>query len=131
MAQSIPTPGTLEAPQRKPASKLRLLIPLGIVLAGGVVAWYFLSRPSANALQFSGRIEGYESDVGTKVAGRIESVTVREGASVNKGQLLVKLDDDELRAQLKGTEAQLKAAKQQQENARLQVSVVESQLTES
>ena len=131
MAQSIPTPGTLEAPQRKPASKLRLIIPLGIVIAGGIAAWYFLSRLPSNVLQFSGRIEGYESDVGTKVAGRVESVTVREGASVTKGQLLVKLDDDELRAQLKGTEAQLKAAKQQQENARLQVSVVESQLTES
>lgn len=130
MAQSIPTPG-IEAPLGKRAPKLRLLIPLGVVLVGGLTAWYFLSRPPSNALQFSGRIEGYESDVGTKVAGRVESVTVREGASVTKGQLLVKMDDDELRAQLKGTEAQLKAAKQQQENARLQVSVVESQLTES
>jgi hypothetical protein len=62
MAQSISTPGTLEAPQGKRASKLRLIIPLGIVLAGGIAAWYFLSRPPSNALQFSGRIEGYKSN---------------------------------------------------------------------
>jgi HlyD family secretion protein len=129
MAQSIS--GAIDAPQHKPSSRLRWLIPLGLLLLGGAAAWYFLSRPPSNALQFSGRIEGYESDIGTKVSGRIEEVTVREGATVTKGQLLAKLDDDELRAQLKGAEAQLKAAKEQQENARLQVAVLESQLTES
>jgi HlyD family secretion protein len=131
MSQSISTPGTIAAPQRKPVSKLRFILPLGVVLAAGGAAWYFGSRPPANSLQFSGRIEGYESDVGTKVAGRVESVAVREGATVKQGQLLVKLDDDELRAQLKGAEAQLKAAKQQQENARLQVSVLTSELNEA
>jgi HlyD family secretion protein len=65
------------------------------------------------------------------VAGRVEEVTVREGANVRKGQLLVRLDDDELNAQLRGAEARLKAAQQQQENARLQVSVLESQIDEA
>jgi HlyD family secretion protein len=128
MAQSIS--GAIDTPKPKP-SWLHFLISLGLILAGGAAAWYFLSRPQSHDLQLSGRIEGYESDIGTKVAGRIEEVTVREGASVTKGQLLAKLDDDELRAQLKGAEAKIKAAKEQQENARLQVAVIESQLTEA
>jgi HlyD family secretion protein len=127
MAQSIS--GTLEAPQRKRSPQILLL--LGLLLSGGAAAWYFLSRPATQDLQFSGRIEGYESDIGTKVAGRIEVVTVREGATVTQGQLLAKLDDDELKAQLQGAAAKVKAAKDQQENARLQVAVLESQLTEA
>jgi HlyD family secretion protein len=101
------------------------------VAGAGAAAWYFLARPKTNDLEFSGRIEGYETDVGAKVAGRVMQVTVREGAEVQKGQLLVKLDDDAIRAQVQGAEAQLRSAQQQQENAKLQLAVVESQINEA
>lgn len=136
MARTVSQPqesvGVVENPQGKPPSKLRLFVPIGLVLAvGGVLAWHFLSQTPANVLEFSGRLEGYETDVGTKVSGRVQEVTVREGAEVQQGELLARLDDDEIRAQLDGAEARLKAARQQEENARLQISVLESQITEA
>jgi HlyD family secretion protein len=76
-------------------------------------------------------VEGYETDVGTKVAGRVDEVTVREGAEVQRGQILVRLDAEELQAQLKGAIAALEAARQQEANARLQISVLESQVSEA
>jgi HlyD family secretion protein len=96
-----------------------------------VAAWYWFSRPVATGLRFSGRIEGYETDVGAKVAGRVEEVTVREGAAVKKGQLLARLDDDELRAQLAGAEAKVQSAKDQERNAQLQIAVLKSQINEA
>lgn len=110
----------------------RFLLPLGLlVLLAAAAAWYFTSRPQSGDLEFSGRIEGYETDVGTKAAGRIETVTVREGAAVQRGQLLAKLDDDQVQAQLQGAEARLKAARQNAENARLQINVLQSQIAEA
>jgi HlyD family secretion protein len=134
MSQTIFKPGQVEAEPRssKRRARLRILIPLGLALAGGATAlWYFGARPSPNQLSLSGRIEGYETDVGTKVAGRIESVTVREGAQVQKGEVLARLDDDELQAQLQGATARLAAAQQQVQNARLQIQVLENQIAEA
>lgn len=136
MTQSLPKPREEEATnreQRKPASRRRILIPLGLTLAigGGVATWHFLSRSPTHELELSGRIEGYESDIGTKVSGRVEAVTVREGAEVEEGQLLVRLDDAELQAQVEGAEARVRAARQQEEEARLQIAVLESQITEA
>jgi HlyD family secretion protein len=107
-----------------------LLIALLIVGAGAGI-WYWLTRPQSDRLQFSGRIEGYETDVGAKFAGRIQDVTVREGAEVTSGQLLVRMDDEELQAQLRAATATLQSAQQQVANARLQISVLENQMQEA
>lgn len=125
-----PLPQTPALKWRSPTP--RHLIPLLFLLLGlGALAWYLLHRPNPNALELSGRIEGYESDVGTKVAGRVDEVAVREGDAVAVGDLLVRLDDDELKAQLQGAQARLDAARQQEENARLQVAVLQNQIAEA
>lgn len=133
MAQSIPGAQGQTTPERaKPSAHIRRILPVLLILVGaGTAIWYALSRSPSDALEFSGRIEGYETDVGAKVAGRVMEVTVREGATVHKGQLLVKLDDDEIQAQVAGAEARIRAARQQEQNARLQLSVVESQINEA
>lgn len=133
MAQTVPNPEKTAAPPGvKPRSRRKkFLLPIALLATGGIAAWYFLSRPTTNDLQLSGRIEGYETDVGTKVPGRVEEVTVREGAQVQKGQLLARLDDEELRAQLAGTEAQIQSAKNQAQNAQLQTNVLQTQIREA
>lgn len=111
----------------------RLLIPLGLLLVGlGAATWYFLSpKPATNALRVSGRIEGYETDIGAKVAGRIRSVAVREGDEVQKDQVIVQLDDEEIQAQLKGASARLDSTEKEEEQARLQINLLENQILEN
>lgn len=102
-----------------------------IIVAAGLPVWYFLSRPQTEPLQLSGRIEGYETDVGAKVPGRVNFVAIREGDRVLKGQVIVRLDDEEIQAQLRGAKARLAAARQQERQAALQIDVIESQIQEA
>jgi HlyD family secretion protein len=101
------------------------------VAALGLGAWIWLARSSSGVLRLSGRIEGYETDVGARIGGRVAQVTVREGNVVVAGQLLVRLDDDEIQAQLRGAQARVAAARQQEREARVQIQVAESRIQES
>ena len=49
--------------------------------------------------------------VSSKVTGKVMEIFVEEGKAVRRGQVLARLDDSQLRAQLKVDEAQLNAAK--------------------
>jgi HlyD family secretion protein len=82
-------------------------------------------------LRLSGRIEGYETDLGARIGGRVAAVTVREGNRVTAGQLLARLDDDEVQAQLRGAQARVGSARQQESQARSQIDVVDSQIREA
>jgi HlyD family secretion protein len=138
MVQLVPTPAEVPPSGANPgqkgglSKKLRILIPLGLVLiATGVGVRYWLTRPDHSALHLSGRIEGYETDLGVKVGGRIESVAVREGDRVTQGQVIARLDDAELQAQLDSAKARVVAAQQQVNQAQLQVTVIDSQVQEA
>ena len=121
MSQIAPTPPedftNLSIPPSK-QQKGKKLIPLflGLLVVGsgiGYVLWRNNLKLPVNTLKLSGRIEGYETEIGIKRSGRIESITVREGAYVKKGQVLIKLDDSKdqlLREQLRGTEARIISA---------------------
>lgn len=110
----------------------QLLTAAGVaVAAAGLAGWLWLGRSSTGPLRLSGRIEGYETDLGARIGGRVAEVTVREGERVKPGQLLVRLDDDEVRARLRGAQARLAAARQQLNQARSQVDVLDSQIRES
>ncbi len=111
--------------------KLRLLIPLGLLLvAAGFGLRYWLTRPDDEVIQLSGRIESYQSDLGAKVGGQVESVAVREGDLVTAGQVVAQLDDKELLAQLEAAKATVSAAQQKITQAELQIDVVASQVRE-
>lgn len=138
MTQSIPdssehSPDTPVRPAKRQGINPRLLIPVGILAIAGVgtAIWYFLARPTTHDLRLSGRIEGYETDVGAKTGGRVNAITVREGDQVKQGQLLVRISDTEVQAQLRGAAAKVAAAQQQAQQAQLQIGVVESQIREA
>ncbi|MGB3298978.1 MAG: HlyD family efflux transporter periplasmic adaptor subunit [Phormidesmis sp.] len=143
MAQAVPIPpdsGSAAPSRRSEASsskagftkKLRLLIPLGILLAAAGFGWrYWLTRPDDSAIALSGRIESYESNLGAKVGGRIEAIAVREGDLVKAGQVVAQLDDQALKAQLEAAKANVNAAKQQVTQAELQTEVVGTQVEEA
>lgn len=86
---------------------LFLLILLTAGLAGGYAVWRL--RPAElppGLVSGNGRLEATEVDVATKVAGRLATLTPREGDPVVRGQVLATLDADELAAQLRAAGAQ-------------------------
>jgi HlyD family secretion protein len=128
-------------PKRKPSQ----LLFISLLIVGGGLSWYFLLHPKLlsnlgilqlssqrdkGALELSGRIEGYETNVGAKTAGRVDYVAVREGDQVHKGQVIARLDDSEIQAQLRGATAQITAAQQRASQTGLGIAVIESQIKE-
>lgn len=130
---TIPNP---EEQKQKPWQKIPKPIQIigAIALLAGVgygVYRLFFYSPDAEGLALSGRIEGYETDVSAKVGGRVAKVSVREGDTVKPGQLLVQIDDSDLRAQLQGAIARVSAAKERLQSSRQQLPVLQAQLKQA
>lgn len=68
-------------------------------------------EPLANALVTTGTLLANEEvDLVSELAGRITQLGFEEGGQVSAGQVLVRINDDELQAQLRKAEANLKLA---------------------
>ena len=119
--------------QRTIPKKLKIFLPLLLIgiIGVGVAIRIWRSQPQEDFLELSGRIEGYETDIGAKVGGKVESIAVREGDRVTQGQVLAQLESTELQAAQDGAFARVDAAKQQVEQALLQISVIENQIEEA
>lgn len=102
----------------KLAGKTRwIVIALVLVLALAAIAALALRGPRTEALlmqpgplvrtlQFSARVATLSRvDVGSTLTGRVALVRVREGAQVKRGEVLIRLETDELRATLGQAEA--------------------------
>jgi len=66
-----------------------------------VTWWKNRSAWPEGLIQANGRIEGDLISVSTKFTGRIDKLLVREGDTVTAGQVMVQLDDVQVRAQVK------------------------------
>lgn len=119
---------------RPPRSRvIRALLIAGVVVVALLVWKLFFAIPSlpANIVALSGRIEGDDSAVAPKVAGKIMEITVREGDSVTEGQVIAQLSDAQVRAQEEAARAALLASQQNASVAHHQISVLEEQLREN
>src|SRR6266852_8606131 len=81
---------------------LILLAAAAVLAATALYAGWFHRD---TGLQGSGTVEARNIRVGSKIGGRIDKVLVREGDSVQPGQVLVTFDDQELRAALQQSSA--------------------------
>ncbi len=107
-----------------PKGWLLALIALAVAAIVAAVIWWrgtavevvtVTSGPIQHSLVFSSRVASVaRTDLASTLTARVEKVLVREGDAVKVGQLLVALDDDDLRAQLQQAQAALGTA-----NARL------------
>jgi multidrug resistance efflux pump len=68
------------------------------------------TTPAEGAITASGFIEGTEVEIAAEVGGRISEILVDEGDEVEKGQVLVRLDDALLQAQRREALAAVTAA---------------------
>jgi HlyD family secretion protein len=85
-----------------------VLVVLGIGAGLAFSAGWFRRDSS---LQGSGTVEARDIRVGSKVGGRIEKVLVREGDTVQAGQVLITFDDKELKAALDQSSAAAEKAR--------------------
>lgn len=86
------------------------LVALAVVVLLGFAAYgaRVLSSGAPPALLVTGTIEATQVDVSAKITGRIAALLAREGETVAAGQPLVRLDDAELRSEVRRNEAALK-----------------------
>jgi len=70
-------------------------------------------KKQGDFIEFSGTIETTETDVSFQIGGRIKTLFVDEGDTVQKGQLIAELDDSDLLEQKRLAHASLDAAKSQ------------------
>ena len=74
-----------------------------IFIICGVV--YYFTTPQGNSIPLIGIVDGNEVVVSPQITGRIINLTVDEGSSVKKGDLIAELDPAELNASLAAAKA--------------------------
>jgi HlyD family secretion protein len=92
-------------------NRKRILILLAAAAALAATALFAGWFHRDNALQGSGTVEARNIRVGSKIGGRIDKVLVREGDSVQPGQVLITFDDKELLASLEESRANAEKAR--------------------
>jgi hypothetical protein len=97
----------------------------------GTGGWYWLQASRAlppGLIQANGRIESDVVNVSGKLAGRIVTLTAREGDAVKAGAPLVQLDDRSVRARFEEAEAALATAAARLEAARTGLAVTRKEV---
>jgi HlyD family secretion protein len=110
-------------------NKLRTSTVIALLISGFLIAlavWWFAWRepPFPEGLvQANGRIEGDHYTVAGKWSGRVTELLAREGDQVEKGRILVKLDDAQTRARLDQAKSAVDAIKAKLTAARTSLAV--------
>ena len=124
-------PKVNKSKSRKP---LKVVVAMLVLSAIGGAVWYFLIRTPAtphNLIKLSGRIEGDDTTVATKIAGRIREIQVREGDQVKAGQVIALIDDEQIRAREDQERSMVLQAEARVLSAQQQIAVLNAQLEES
>lgn len=97
------------------SNKVALFVFILVILGVYTIAGYFIISPEPLILQ--GEVEASQVRVSAKIAGRIETLHVKEGNTVEKGQLLVTIESLEIQAKLQQAKAAKRAATAQKTKA--------------
>ncbi len=86
------------------SARNRVFIILGLLTVGSLI-WYFVTVPRSSDLQLIGTVDANEVIVSSRIPGRIQTLTVQEGQTVTKGELIATIESDDLDAALKAAKA--------------------------
>jgi HlyD family secretion protein len=84
-----------------------------VLIVAGWSVYAARSHGPDNVIDLSGRIDGDDSAVASKQAGRVLSIDVREGDNVVAGQVLATLDSEQARAVVADAQARVSVAQRQ------------------
>jgi membrane fusion protein (multidrug efflux system) len=108
------------APQPKKRHRKRILIPLAmLVVVAAVAVFYWYSFLRGYVSTDDAYIDGDAVTISSKVLGRIVNLNAAEGDSVYAGELLVQLDDSDLRAEAVQAQADLDYVRKNVELAKI------------
>jgi len=107
------------------------VITLVIVIAAIGSLLQFFQNPElpSGIVSGNGRIEAIEVDITTKFGGRLASVLVNEGDTVDVNQALAQIDTKELDAHLRRAEAEVQRARQEKSSAQAVIAQRKSELS--
>jgi multidrug resistance efflux pump len=82
----------------------RVFVILALLTIGSLI-WYLVTVRPTGDLQLIGTVDANEVLVNARIAGRIQTLTVKEGDYVKAGQVIAVIQSDDLDAALKAAEA--------------------------
>jgi HlyD family secretion protein len=117
---------------RRPRSRriIPLLVAVVLVAAGAYLIWrvFFATPPLPESIvPLSGRIEGDDSAIAPKTSGRILEIRFREGDSVQAGDTIAVLSDEQIRAREEQARAAVAVMEARTSSARDQIAVLDQQ----
>jgi HlyD family secretion protein len=136
----VPAPARANLPAPSSASKgksarkrwLRIALVVALVIGGAGAGFYWWKHSQSllppGIAWGNGRIEADEIDIDTKFAGRIAEMLADEGDMVKAGQIVARMDTQDLAASLKKAEAQVLQAQKAIEEANANVAQQTSQV---
>lgn len=91
----------------------RVIIPFALLVAAAlIVSWRFYASWRRFVSTDDAYVDTHWITISPKILGRVDSVTVDEGDKISRGQVLVKLDETDLRAQEESAKAALTYAEE-------------------
>jgi HlyD family secretion protein len=82
-----------------------------IVAAALFAIWHLFREKEEPSLHVTGIIDGMEVNLSPKVAGRISSICCKEGDGVRKGQAVIALESDDIKASVRQAQAGVERAR--------------------
>jgi len=118
-----------QSPPSERSRSLAVLILLGFLATAALLGWWFWGRAEPfpeGLIQANGRIEGDRVLAASKFAGRVVELQVREGSEVMAGEIVARLDDTQLTAQVTQARAAVEIQTSRLEAARTAIQILES-----
>ena len=111
---------------------LRAALALAVLLAGAGASYYWWQHSQSQLppgiASGNGRIEADEIDIDTKFAGRIAEILADEGDMLKAGQVVARMDTQDIAASLKKSQAQVEQAHRAVDEANANVAQLTSQV---
>jgi membrane fusion protein, multidrug efflux system len=111
--------------QAKPRKRALVVLPALVLFAGAGIGGYALATRGHETTD-DAQVEGHVANVSPRVSGQVVKVHVKDNQHVKPGDLLVELDDRDLRARAAAAKADLAAAKAQLRAAQTQLDITRS-----